>query len=487
MSEGDRTESMDLSGDIFKADWKLNEEKSDNNSVIATCSGIIMGPFGVDNGNGRIYTEEAIKQGVIDNEYVQRMLKYKTLLGEPHHPPERYEIWANHVSHSIRELHISDDHKYLMGTIDILNTPNGRILKTLLEYGSTLGVSVRAYGQSEKRGNGLYIIPDTYTFKTVDVVMNPGFVEARVHEINESFNDTKSLSDIISSLSESNDIQDIKNARVLIDYCEDSNIKNLKSSLDERLSELEAADTNSSDVDFYISEISNLKEELISLKRQNKSLIDYKQLCLLKSKNQHTLEQRCKQVTDKLHSLKEEYKSAVNYTRGLEDSLVKSSNEIRDVRNKNKSLDKSNQSLVESNQDLGKFSEELSNSLSDLKNRLDKSENQCKSLRGKLEELKSSNESKLDSYKKLGTENKKLKKQNSELVKTNKGLNESISNLTSKLDFLNNQLRLNSLNESYLSRQQDYPELTRTNASNTDSVKERTHSRVLGGLLKKMR
>ena len=84
----------------------------------------VLSDFG-SNRNGRIYPRE-LWENVINSDYVKEMINSHGLVGELDHPEERLEISLQEVSHVINDMWIEGDQ--VMGIIDILPTPNGKIV-----------------------------------------------------------------------------------------------------------------------------------------------------------------------------------------------------------------------------------------------------------------------------------------------------------------------------------------------------------------------
>lgn len=125
------------------------------------------------NRNGRIYPQQLWKN-VVDSDYVREAINTHTLYGESSHPAERLEVDLANVSHAINDMWLESDG--LWGTVDILPTPQGQIINTLIEYGSEIGISSR--GSGSVIGNE--VDPDDYTFVTFDIVMRPSVEAARL-------------------------------------------------------------------------------------------------------------------------------------------------------------------------------------------------------------------------------------------------------------------------------------------------------------------
>ena len=125
------------------------------------------------NRNGRIYPRE-LWERIVNSEYVKEMINTHTLFGESSHPEERLEVDLSNVSHAINDMWIDGDGLY--GIIDILPTPQGKIINELINYGSEIGISSRGSGSVV----GNEVDPDDYTFVTFDIVMRPSVEAARL-------------------------------------------------------------------------------------------------------------------------------------------------------------------------------------------------------------------------------------------------------------------------------------------------------------------
>ena len=137
----------------------------------------ILSDFG-SNRNGRIYPRE-LWENVINSDYVKEMINSHGLVGELDHPEERLEISLQEVSHVINDMWIEGDK--VMGIIDILPTPNGKIVNELLDYGTDIGISSRGAGSV---GPDNTVDPD-YQFITFDFVARPSCEAARLNTILE--------------------------------------------------------------------------------------------------------------------------------------------------------------------------------------------------------------------------------------------------------------------------------------------------------------
>lgn len=154
-----------------------------NESISNKGKYILEGVFGVvsdtPNNNGRIYTEEEYLPQIklIREELKQNM----AILGEIDHPEDRFEVRLKEASHRILDVWYDKINKVIMGKIELLNTPNGNILKSLVEQNIPLFISSRAAGTV---GNDNKVnIKRIFTW---DVVYRPGFKECKLSLVNES-------------------------------------------------------------------------------------------------------------------------------------------------------------------------------------------------------------------------------------------------------------------------------------------------------------
>jgi hypothetical protein len=142
---------------------------------------ILEGVFGqIDqkNRNNRIYTEA---EYVPQIEALQAKIKASKLLGELDHPAQ-FDISLKNVSHIIEELTYDKESKEVRGRIKLLDTDAGRQAKALVDAGVPLQISSRAAGAVES--NGQVKIKQLFTY---DLVADPGFENAELKRVNESY------------------------------------------------------------------------------------------------------------------------------------------------------------------------------------------------------------------------------------------------------------------------------------------------------------
>ena len=118
------------------------------------------------NGNGRIYPSCVLQKEVKN---YQKLVKERRALGELDHPEESV-INLRNASHIVTACWM-EEHK-VMGKIKVLDTPSGKILRSLVDGGCAIGISSRGMG-SVTENNGQTIVEDDFQLICFDVVSEP--------------------------------------------------------------------------------------------------------------------------------------------------------------------------------------------------------------------------------------------------------------------------------------------------------------------------
>ena len=133
------------------------------------------------NRNGRVYPFDVLQKEV--DRYNKAYVEKNRAFGELGHP-DSPTINLDRVSHMITKLY--PDGNNFIGKAKILDTPNGKIVKSLLDGGATLGVSTRGVG-SLKPHNGYQMVqPDFHLATAADIVADPSAPDAFVRGIMEN-------------------------------------------------------------------------------------------------------------------------------------------------------------------------------------------------------------------------------------------------------------------------------------------------------------
>jgi len=153
----------------------LSMTKAEDGSVVL--EGVFT-EIGVKNKNNRIYEEAEVLPHI--NELKEKV-KTNKLLGELDHPKD-FDISLSNVSHVIEDLDYDSDKKQVLGRIRLLNTSKGKEAQALIEDGIPLHISSRAAGTVDEAGK-----VKIKKFFTYDLVADPGFENAELARVNESF------------------------------------------------------------------------------------------------------------------------------------------------------------------------------------------------------------------------------------------------------------------------------------------------------------
>ena len=158
----------------------------------------------VKNGNGRVYPKEVLMREV--EKYIKGPVSQNNAMGELDHP-ESSVINLSNVSHNIKKVWW--DGNNLMGNLELLNTPSGKIAMELVSAGIPLGISSRGMGSVKQLGETVEV-QDDFELLCWDLVSVPSTPEAYMHPVgklgamNESkqYKATKDYSKINSLITE---------------------------------------------------------------------------------------------------------------------------------------------------------------------------------------------------------------------------------------------------------------------------------------------
>ena len=159
---------------VEKSSTVLTKSGEDNDYVLEG----VFGEIDVKNKNNRIYTEGEYLPQI---ESLQQKISSSKLLGELDHP-QQFDISLKNVSHIIEELRYDKENKKVMGKIRLLDTDAGKQAKALVDSGVPLHISSRAAGEVSEGGK--VKIKQLFTY---DLVADPGFANAELKRVNESF------------------------------------------------------------------------------------------------------------------------------------------------------------------------------------------------------------------------------------------------------------------------------------------------------------
>ena len=251
----------------YAVEQSLNENNEHSDSIVLTG---LFTSFNTKNRNGRIYESADFLPHV---EALREQINSKRLLGELDHP-HGFEISLGNVSHVVESLEFDPQQNAIVGKIRLLNTSAGREAQALVRDGIPLNISSRAAGTVDESGH--VKLQQLFTY---DLVADPGFANAQLKRVNESYgfgdDDNIDIYDISEDANTNLDPQVTKTA----DYAEPQTQRN-----EDTLKNTNMEDNNNEFIQYgdfqkyseHLSEIvgelqsaiSNIKDELISYKEK---------------------------------------------------------------------------------------------------------------------------------------------------------------------------------------------------------------------------
>ena len=168
----------------FEITPQMIKESEEQNSGRVIVSGVLQ-RAGAKNQNGRIYPKETLMREA--SKYAAEQIAENRALGELDHP-ESSVVNLQNVSHNIKKIWWKGDD--LVGTVEVLGTPSGNILKELLRAGVKLGISSRGLGSVKQLSeDGTLEVQPDFELVCWDFVSNPSTHGAFMAPIKESVND----------------------------------------------------------------------------------------------------------------------------------------------------------------------------------------------------------------------------------------------------------------------------------------------------------
>ena len=162
---------------------QINESITENNGRLVV-KGVLQRAES-KNQNGRVYPKDTLMREAA--KYAKVNIAERRALGELDHPDSSV-VNLNNVSHNILEMHWKGDD--LEGTVEVLGTPAGNILKELFKSGIKLGISSRGLGSVKEMNEGedgeptVKVQPD-FELIAFDFVSNPSTHGAFLSPTNE--------------------------------------------------------------------------------------------------------------------------------------------------------------------------------------------------------------------------------------------------------------------------------------------------------------
>ena len=221
---------------------RLSQDEMQKRGILGRLVGVCADFFSPTR-NGRKYPEE-LWENVFNDPIMKERIENGVCYGELGHPADREETDMEKIALCLAEVPKKGKDGKLRAVFDILNTPNGRILKSLCDYGSTIGISSRGSGDLETDFDGNESVnPDTYSCEGFDAVLIPAVKEARLEYVTESLNKKRYNKTLRDKLTESINKEDESNQKIMRE-----SLSTLGINLNESVSEYKGTHK---DVDIY--------------------------------------------------------------------------------------------------------------------------------------------------------------------------------------------------------------------------------------------
>lgn len=386
---------------------KLSDEEKLKRGILGQLVGVIA-DFKHPTRNGRLYTEE-LWDKVFNDEIMQEKLRTNMVLGELGHPDNRTETDITNAAIALDGYPKKTKDGKLIGAFNILDTPNGRILKTLCDYGCSIGISSRGEGDTITDYKGDEIVdPNTYQCECWDAVIVPSVEDARLSLVenlgrNKKVSCTEALKNQVNKAKPQERQMMLETLdRVGIDIGTKSSV----------------ASNNMTD-DSMIQSVKGMVSREATLKKQIRSLKEQLSEC-------NNREAQYVEELDKLALENDSLKARVN-------TLCKENNSLREgFRQRN--LQKSNREINERKQQERAVvnSKALNEEVRALRSRCELAESKTDTLQEELEDVKQNNVIMKKEY------NRELKEAYNEVERykqiTNTAIDELINEKASSLD-----------------------------------------------------
>ena len=275
----------------------------------------IAAVFGVENSNHRIYEENEYLPHL---DYLKKKIDQNRLVGELDHPKE-FDVSLKNISHVITDLSYDKSNRNVKIKVKLLDTPAGKIARSLIDAGIPISISSRAAGNVKE--NKKVEIKKIFTY---DLVADPGFENAQLERVYESLGShmpSESIKDsIISSLTNINESFGLrKNSNTQIYRIKDT----------EKISRLLKENTNNlrnMDNNFVTAEELNeysliLKKEMDSLKNEIRSSSNGSSNKTASNFSDSALEERIQRLEKYSEYLAENLETAIKHGDYLAENL----------------------------------------------------------------------------------------------------------------------------------------------------------------------
>ena len=371
---------------------KLSPEEQEKRGILGRLVGIIA-DFAHPTRNERWYPGK-LWDKVFADPIMKEKIRNRCVFGELGHPTDRTEIDMEKVAICLAEEPKKSKDGKLYGIFDILSTPCGKILKSLCDYGCTIGVSSRGSGDTFINGKGNEEVDaDTYECECWDAVLLPAVETARLQYVTESLDKNtklrRALNEELSKASE-------EDRKVMNEALQSLNI-NLGSTAESAVDHID--ENSESTVDEAVDNGADIAKEFLKTLKENKDLTrqvrdlqEQLSVCYTKEtslqESINGLEDKVKTLTESLAD-KEEKQNSIS---SLNEEVRIRSALIEKLQNQNEKISQGKKSLTESlsqkDEEIASLNQKVSSLTESITKIKDEKSSSEKALTESLEEAK---------------------------------------------------------------------------------------------------
>lgn len=344
---------------------KLSPEEMKKRGILGRLAGIIA-DYKNPTRNGRLYSEK-LWDRTFDDPIVQEKIKNRCFFGELGHPADRLEVDMEKVAICMAEQPKKGKDGKLYSVFDILDTPNGRILKTLCDYGCTIGVSSRGNGETDVDAYGNEsVIPDSYQCECWDAVLVPAVESARMSYITESIGN-KTLK---QALSESLEKANANDKKVMTETLKELNIDYSDSEQESNNTNNDAANDDGAEL------LKTLQESILAKETAEAKITELQEKLSVCYAKEATMEEDLIKYKSTIRNLSESASKA----RTLQEQLNSLQAELNESKSAAKTISEKYSALLKEQKSVSANRSKLVESLSDKDNQLKTANQKVESL-----------------------------------------------------------------------------------------------------------
>ena len=168
---------MQLNEKVFS--YSIDKQTSGLREGVLAKVKYILNDIDKPNYNKRVYERATIDRAISDPEIIEKLQNRNLWVGPEH--PEKSMLPATDIAGILTEMYVDEGKNQLIGVVEILGTPAGKIIEAILKGGGGIGVSTRAEGElceSEmefegKKGKYFKVVKESYKLNGLDFTSEP--------------------------------------------------------------------------------------------------------------------------------------------------------------------------------------------------------------------------------------------------------------------------------------------------------------------------